>query len=194
MTMPAPHEVAEYWSAQWRRLDEKFGKWFSIDIGEPTCFACDNGFGGRYDTGEIKNVPKAWKKAPLHRCHITAKQFGGSDEVANLLLLCVPCHEAAPDISDPDCMIIWALNKENHLAAKWREMEKALEMFGVTPEEAAETFLANGAEISARVGQHFSRTRGAMISASSWAAAIYVIRNSTQDNVVAEAAELECAL
>ncbi|MFP5446680.1 MAG: hypothetical protein ACLGIY_24430, partial [Betaproteobacteria bacterium] len=82
MTMPSAFAVARHWAVNWKAVSEKFGKCFLIDLGEPTCFACDNGWNGRYDVNNVNatdaHCAKAWKSAPLERAHIVARQFGGS--------------------------------------------------------------------------------------------------------------------
>lgn len=46
----------------------------------------------------------------LQKCHIVAKQFGGSDDPANIVPLCAECHDEAPDVTDPS--EIWRWIKE----------------------------------------------------------------------------------
>ena len=44
----------------------------------------------------------------IERCHIQARQFGGTDEPSNLVLLCHECHAEAPDIkNDKESMWEW---------------------------------------------------------------------------------------
>ena len=42
----------------------------------------------------------------IERCHIHARQFGGTDEPSNLVLLCFECHQKSPDIKN-DKEAIW---------------------------------------------------------------------------------------
>lgn len=46
-------------------------------------------------------------KSKLERCHIIPHSLGGSEEPANLVLLCRRCHREAPNINDPNFMWIW---------------------------------------------------------------------------------------
>jgi hypothetical protein len=46
-------------------------------------------------------------KRKLQKCHIVAKQFGGTDDVSNLIPLCALCHDEAPDVTDPDAIWEW---------------------------------------------------------------------------------------
>lgn len=53
---------------------------------------------------------RCWRcgaKRSLQKCHIVAKQFGGSDEPSNLVALCSECHDEAPDVTDPNEMWRW---------------------------------------------------------------------------------------
>jgi len=46
-------------------------------------------------------------KREFQKCHIVARQFGGSDDVSNIVPLCSSCHDEAPDVPDPQAMWDW---------------------------------------------------------------------------------------
>ena len=56
----------------------------------------------RFRCWRCANVEKS-----IERCHIKARQFGGSDDPSNLILLCFECHQKAPDMKN-DTEAIWA--------------------------------------------------------------------------------------
>lgn len=53
---------------------------------------------------------RCWRcgyKSRLERCHIVPHSLGGSEDPANLVLLCRRCHREAPNVADPRFMWIW---------------------------------------------------------------------------------------
>lgn len=46
-------------------------------------------------------------KAKLYRCHIIPASLGGVDDPNNLVLLCLFCHEKAPNVDDENFMWNW---------------------------------------------------------------------------------------
>lgn len=66
-----------------------------IDLNEPTCWACGQGWDGRYDIVGGDYL-KAWAKCPLQICHIIPHSLGGTEEPSNLVLMCKECHDLAP--------------------------------------------------------------------------------------------------
>ena len=46
-------------------------------------------------------------KRRLQRCHIIPDSLGGLDEPSNYVLLCETCHEAGPNVADPEVMWDW---------------------------------------------------------------------------------------
>jgi hypothetical protein len=53
---------------------------------------------------------RCWRcayKSKLERCHIVPHSRGGSEDPANLVLLCRRCHREAPNVADPRFMWIW---------------------------------------------------------------------------------------
>jgi len=67
----------------------------------------ESGFG--VDKAEAHN--RCWRCAEirkLQKCHITPKSAGGSDEESNIIPLCAPCHDEAPDVEgNPEAMFDW---------------------------------------------------------------------------------------
>ena len=47
------------------------------------------------------------RKRKLERCHIIPNSLGGEDSPRNLVLLCKQCHEAGPNVADPEIMWDW---------------------------------------------------------------------------------------
>ena len=78
------HEIVDYWFS---RVDECE---LSVDASEAheRCWRCGC-------------------KRSLERCHIVPSSLGGSDEPANLVLLCKRCHLENPNVSDPEIMWDW---------------------------------------------------------------------------------------
>jgi hypothetical protein len=77
-------QIVEYYSSNANELD------MNIDTSDLSthCWRC----------GEIRR---------LHRCHIVPSSAGGEDTPSNYILLCNACHEAAPNINNPDRMLEW---------------------------------------------------------------------------------------
>lgn len=102
--MPSKWLIAQFWAAS--PNGEKFAPYLQLD--EPCCFAC-----GWFSEHWKKATPQAsWQRATLDRAHIVPRSLGGPDDVANLLLLCRPCHEESPDWSDPEQMAHWIAARE----------------------------------------------------------------------------------
>ncbi|MFE2477837.1 HNH endonuclease [Streptomyces sp. NPDC059389] len=104
MSMPSKWTIATFWSDSPRI--GTFAPHLQLD--EPCCFAC-----GWFSERWKKATPQAsWQRATLERAHIVPRSLGGSDDAANLLLLCRSCHEESPDWSDPEQMARWISTRE----------------------------------------------------------------------------------
>lgn len=53
-----------------------------------------------------QELMQIWNNVPLQRCHIVAKQFGGSDGASNLFLMCVDCHDKAPNTKSVEAFLM----------------------------------------------------------------------------------------
>jgi HNH endonuclease len=105
-SLPLKSQVFEHWK---ERLP---GLGFFIDWGEPGCWACGFHYGAKYDIKRSHapwhEVLLCWGKIPLQRCHITPRSLGGTDDVANLFLMCHECHDQMPNTSIPEIFFEWA--------------------------------------------------------------------------------------
>jgi hypothetical protein len=115
--LPSKSQIFEYWK---ERLP---GLGLFIDWGEPGCWACGFHYGAKYDIkrpdagrGEILYC---WNRIPLQRCHIIPRSLGGTDDVANLFLMCRECHDQAPNTNVPEILFEWAR------AQSWNARETA---------------------------------------------------------------------
>jgi hypothetical protein len=110
---PAPslYELSRYWlkidnanydASRPRVYDANF-----IDNGEPACAAC----GWRVPVIESEDLTLRliWKAAGhfLDCAHLQDHCFGGTEEPANLLPLCHPCHRRMPSFDDRDDALAW---------------------------------------------------------------------------------------
>lgn len=134
-TLPSKAEIFSYWS-------EKFGTagiW--IDWGEPSCWACGFHYGSKYDIKSSdatwQQILDGWERMPLQRCHIVPRSLGGSDEAANLFLMCRECHDLAPNTAIPEIFFQWvrAQSYERRESAK---IDEALRSFGQDQDRLAE--------------------------------------------------------
>lgn len=81
----------------------------------PRCFACgkpvyrDDELVG----DELKDLWSDKKvNSKLQKCHILAKQFGGSDEPENLFLMCADCHAESPDTRNRAAFFRWVYRRK----------------------------------------------------------------------------------
>jgi hypothetical protein len=104
--LPSKAEIFDYWKERLPALG------FFIDWGEPSCFACRFHYGTKYDIKRSDagwhKIFECWNSIPLQRCHIVPRSLGGTDEVANLFLMCRECHDLAPNTSFPEIFFEWA--------------------------------------------------------------------------------------
>jgi hypothetical protein len=126
--LPSKSQIFDHWK------DRLAGFGISIHWREPCCWACGFNYGARYrikrpDVG-WREVLRRWDDIPLQRCHIIPRSLGGTNEVANLFLMCRECHDLAPNTSILEIFFEWAR------AQDWDERESArilaaLQSFGV---------------------------------------------------------------
>lgn len=128
--MPLRSEVFSYWKDY---IDTQ-----CIDWGEPACWACgDSPWGDVYDIEDcdatMEEIAKNWDKVTrLQRCHIVAKSLGGSNAPENLFLMCVDCHDLAPNTKSKELFLTWAKNQKGR---KFMEVKQAIDSFQLTEEE-----------------------------------------------------------
>jgi hypothetical protein len=126
--LPSKSQVFEYWKD---RLDE-LG--FFVDWGEPGGWACGFHYDDKYDikrsdvTWDV--ILDCWNSIPLQRCHIIPRSLGGTDDVANLFLMCRECHDLAPNTSVPEVFFDWA-RAQNSLSREFAKFRSAFESFGI---------------------------------------------------------------
>lgn len=110
--VPPAWKIARYWFQQGE---------FAIAPGEPACFACR----WRDDRAPVYpsvSVADAWTRSKLERAHLVPHVLGGSDsDVSNYVMLCPPCHKAAPDWLDPRVMLRWVRGQKHYLVVKAEE-------------------------------------------------------------------------
>jgi hypothetical protein len=123
-------------------------------------------------------------KRKLQRCHIVAKQFGGTLRPDNVIPLCAECHDEAPDVNDPQFMWDWlkvnssSCHGDRHIRKVDREL---LDLCGKTlmqivhdmPKDQHSVFIQKHEEYQASVGLHLAQTTKAgcktKASSSAWA-------------------------
>ena len=103
---PSIKEILDYWEP--KQLDLKL----TLDLWEPCCWACDQFWGGSYDSMKGEYWVN-WEKAPVQRCHIIPKSLGGGLGPINFVLMCKECHDLAPNTDIPEIMIEWVKNQNN---------------------------------------------------------------------------------
>jgi hypothetical protein len=100
--LPSKKAIARYWCERQDAGDFELDSEHGTTLDELSCFACG-------------------ARAHLARAHIVAKQFGGADEVCNLVLLCRVCHNDCPDVNDRETVLAWinAREPEVNTALEW---------------------------------------------------------------------------
>lgn len=159
MAMPSKAKIFEYWM-DW--LDEK-----GFDWGEPSCWACRRYYSNKYDISNPlasrEEIIRNWNRVPLQRCHIIPKQFGGTDGVNNLFLMCIECHDKAPNTKSKEAFMKW-VSKQNYNRDFYELVMKELKIF----ELQGKTKIINNLiknnnlwdEIEDNLGFHFNQSRG----------------------------------
>ena len=95
-SMPLRKKIREYW-AEWLVEQQKFDSVSEVMEAE-YCFAC----------GFLSGTEQ--KPIPLHRAHILALCDGGSNDVSNIHVLCINCHESSEFING-DEYFFWFKNR-----------------------------------------------------------------------------------
>lgn len=110
-----------------------------VDWGEPSCWACGDGFEGVFDVDSVdateRDCAVAWDDAPLDRAHILAHDLGGSDKPDNFVLMCFECHESSPNVRDKEMFFTWLMGKRRSAhTGRSERMRQALQVMGVSAE------------------------------------------------------------
>ena len=96
------------------------------------CWACGFHYGTKYDIrrsdASWHEILRCWDKIPLQRCHISPSSLGGTDEEANLFLMCRECHDRMPNTSISQIFFEWA-RAQNSNVRETAKIRDALDAF-----------------------------------------------------------------
>lgn len=108
----------------------------------------------------------------LQKCHIVAKQFGGSGAESNIVPLCAECHDEAPDVTDPNEMWRW-IRETKPLCYGTLKLERAMEICKRRGVDLRNFCSSRFHAAMEKVGLHLMQNRtGCRIKPSSYAWAI----------------------
>lgn len=174
----------------------------------PSCWACgrpvrrkDLLSWEKYDL-EIEEIWKDKKiNSNLQRCHIVAKQFGGSDDPSNLFLMCEDCHAESPDTTNTAAFFRWVYRRKGETCwgLNWKkfisEMTSEIEARGYNLEEFAYEYL----NLSSKERDCFSEKFGSKCGAHGATVADSTMAISAVDTIeeivlAARDQELSCAV
>lgn len=110
-----PWAIVQHWLSSLDR--ERFAPRLAPEMEMPHCFVC----GWSPDHRDLGWSATDWNKSglSLERAHIIPDALGGPDEPANLIMLCVRCHERSPDWPDPSEMERWISEQPRRLGRIW---------------------------------------------------------------------------
>lgn len=173
MTIPSKASIVEHWKDE---LHE-----YMVDWVEPSCWACNKFWWGRYDikiqNPNFEEIMKNWNKiTPLERCHIVPTQFGGNDKAENLFLLCKECHDKAPNTRSRTAFLHWA-KQQCYFANLKKEIMEELKTYGLENkfDQIYEIFKEGiPDDVKENLGIHFSKLSGPKLTASTLIAAISI--------------------
>ena len=84
---------------------------------KPMCWGCGKPIISKSEK-QMLDLDKIWQDKEvankLNRCHIKAKQFGGTDNVDNLFLMCEDCHIESPDTNNREAFFRWVYKKRGN--------------------------------------------------------------------------------
>lgn len=101
---PSVDRIIERWRECAWELPELKAHW--IGWGEPFCFAC----GWLPPIADGRRTSWQYAARWLDRAHLHDHCFGGTDEPANLVMLCHLCHDAMPSFVDRVPALAWVTN------------------------------------------------------------------------------------
>jgi HNH endonuclease len=133
--LPSKVQIFNHWKDRFREVG------IFIDWGEPSCWACRFHYGIKYDIkspdASWNEILDGWERIPLQRCHIIPRSLGGSEEPANLFLMCRECHDLQPNTALPEIFFEW-VRAQSHGRRESAKIDEALRSFGVGPEQHRE--------------------------------------------------------
>jgi 5-methylcytosine-specific restriction endonuclease McrA len=135
---PSKFKIAKYWLTNKNKV-LSIADWLFIDLGEPTCWVCNDTWDGKFDFGEKKILlSKCWDNAPLERCHIVPRASGGSYECSNLFLMCGDCHRASPDTVNKEMFFKWCSRyRQSYIMGHQLSIiKRGIELSGLSDREA----------------------------------------------------------
>ncbi len=144
LNMPSKANVARYWC---EKSTEYFD--YSMDWGEPSCWACgiwNEYFDDDIELEKLKDVFSVWNKhSYLERCHILPTALGGCNCEANLTILCKHCHKVSPDTRNLHLFTTWVKNRKSHWVHSKEELQRVLSEFDYQIEESDKAIMmSNG--------------------------------------------------
>jgi hypothetical protein len=176
--LPSKAAIFRAWKS-W--LDEN-----GIDWGEPCCWACGEFWWGRYDPSaksRTDDLGRIWEAAePLERCHIVPRSLGGSDDPENLFLLCLDCHDRAPNTTSREGFLQWVESQRGAwFNRRAKEIMSELEPFGLNDPHETEGLLDSPELrdwLRKNAGLHWPRSgkRGPRLTPSTFAVALWEVR------------------
>lgn len=131
--MPNASEIVKYWMNKGltpkgdvvdllAKEHDADVKMVIVDIGEPSCWACDSPIVKVYDDSKYDDLLKTnpfaiWDlksvTSKLDRAHIQPKALTKNNDVSNLFLLCKECHEHSPDHMNVEYFFRFVWNRGN---------------------------------------------------------------------------------
>jgi len=122
--MPSKKDIAEYWknNMPYNEMELNFD-WADAEF---CCWNCG-------EDKRRKERANRYDLARLERCHIQPKQFKGSNDPSNFVLLCKQCHSQAPNYNSLNASkYFWEWIKSNKVMfplSNSYNFSKGLEMF-----------------------------------------------------------------
>ena len=124
MSMPSCYDIFRYWQdkgiTENGEVSDTGGRSVVANKHLPQCWACGRPVDRKavlsWDKYDLE-VEDIWRDKRvgnrLQRCHIIAKQFGGSNDTSNLFLLCEDCHALSPDTKNRASFFRWVYRRRS---------------------------------------------------------------------------------
>ena len=99
-------DIAEFWFSPLGKRAWKSAPWKVAGIESPSCFACSY---VDVDSGlvEAPSWRAMWNRSRLERAHVVGLESGGTNDLANFILLCGRGHREHPKTRDPADTFRW---------------------------------------------------------------------------------------